>query len=66
MHPPPTDDRPVALTAAQVDAVEHELARVWRMLGAAEVLGEDVSETAAEVHEITRRFGELLAGRARQ
>lgn len=42
-------------------ATETELSRCWRMVGAAETLGCLDPAQAAEVADITRRFGELLA-----
>jgi hypothetical protein len=48
--------------AGLILATEAELARCWRMVGALEALGVPDRAMSAEVADITRRFGELLAG----
>lgn len=56
----------LGLTVAQVEAFEYELARCYRTLGALELLGGRDDAAAAELHGLTVRFGELLAGRVSQ
>jgi hypothetical protein len=71
MHPCQTPEyaavlATAGLTVEQVEAFEYELARCHRTLGVLELLGGRDDAAAAEVHAVTVRFGELLAGRLSQ